>query len=141
MYTPRIIRTSFDWLDDDGAKLYAISASGANVEHGKFLARLGDVKSTRRLVWQVVPHFAIFHEGLAHAYLILAWWGNDNELFTSVSIETATAWVEDSNRYSFCIYDLEVFWEERQAFIDTMYCERPDLRTYRLRRRQDWLVR
>jgi len=65
---------------------------------------------------------------------VLAWWGNDNELFTSVSVKTALDWVEDSSRFSFCLWDLEVIWHERNYFIEFIYCSNPDLETYRTKR-------
>lgn len=59
---------------------------------------------------------------------------NDNELFTSVSVNTESGWVEDGSRYSFCVYDLEVFWQERNYFIQFMDCPLPDLSRYRAAR-------
>lgn len=138
-FGPRIVHTSPGWLDADGAKIYTISMADRAVDRVCFAERLSAVKRMRGIEWSRTPHFAIFHHGAAHLYLVLAWWGNDNELFTSVSVKTASGWVEQPDRYSFCIYDLEVMWEERQAYIDTMYCEHPDLCAYRVRRRQDWL--
>jgi len=67
-------------------------------------------------------------------YLVLAWWGNENELFTSVSAKTESGWVEDASRYSFCLWDLEVFWHERNYFIEHIYCANPNLQSYRARR-------
>ncbi len=67
-------------------------------------------------------------------YLVLAWWGNDNELFTSVSVQTASGWMEDPARYSFCVYDLEVIWQERNHFVESMDCAEPSLADYRARR-------
>ena len=59
---------------------------------------------------------------------------NDNELFTSVSVNTESGWVEDGSRYSFCVYDLEVFWQERNYFIQFLDCPLPDLDRYRAAR-------
>ncbi|MGN6789670.1 MAG: hypothetical protein ACTHJP_09095 [Rhodanobacteraceae bacterium] len=135
----RIVRTSPDWLDADGAKIYTISIADSTVDRVCFVERLGEVKRMRGIEWSRTPHFAIFHCGSTCLYLVLAWWGNDNELFTSVSVKTAAGWIEQPDRYSFCIYDLEVMWEERQVYIDTMYREHRDICAYRVRRRQDWL--
>jgi len=140
MYKPRTIRTSLDWQDPDGAKLYTISMRGGAVDHDLFLARLLDVKTSRNVPWAETPHFAIFHQG-ACCYLILSWWGNDNELFTSVSVLTDCGWVEQPSRYSFCLYDLEVFWDERNFYIETIYCKTPSLAAYRLSRRPEWIER
>jgi hypothetical protein len=128
-----------EWRDSDGAKLYTISVNEASVDQTPFMCRMDFVKSIRPVPWSQIPHFAIFHEGSAYRYLILCWWGNDNELFTSVSVLTDEGWVERPDRYSFCVYDLEVVWDERNAFIDTMDCKEPSLQCYQQRRRQEWL--
>jgi hypothetical protein len=62
------------------------------------------------------------------------WWGNDNELFTSVSARSSGDWVEDPRRYSFCLWDLEVFWFERNRYIELVYRSAPDLDAYRAAR-------
>jgi hypothetical protein len=65
---------------------------------------------------------------------VLAWWGNDNELFTSVSARSTQGWVEDPRRYSFCLWDLEVFWFERNRYVELVYRAAPDLDAYRAAR-------
>ncbi|WP_230474882.1 hypothetical protein [Dyella monticola] len=139
MYTPRFIRCSPLWNDEQGAKLYTISVMNAPVDMGPFLDRLVVVKADRDIDWAGTAHFAIFHQGIAFPYCVLCWWGNDNELFTSVSVRVGKGWVERPERYSFCLYDMEVFWVERTVYIETMYGEHPDLLAYRQALRQDWL--
>jgi hypothetical protein len=139
MFVPRTIRSSLDWQDANGAKLYTISADGSQVDQQPFLARLAEVKSSRPIVWDETPHFAIFHKGASFPYLILSWWGNDNELFNSVSVRMAEGWVEQPDRYSFCLYDMEIFWDERNFYIDTIDCQHPNLSSYRNKRRKAWL--
>lgn len=39
-------------------------------------------------------------------------------------------WVEDANKYSLCLYDLDILWNERNIYIDTIDCESPSLRQY-----------
>lgn len=132
LFRPRRIDSSPEWHDEDGVKLYTVSASGRAVARSAYLVRLAEIKETIAIDWTTTPAFAIFHDG-AHRlqYLVLAWWGNDNELLTSVSVREGERWVEDPRRYSFCLWDLEIFWAERAAFIDHLYCERPDLDAYR----------
>ncbi|HZP66082.1 MAG TPA: hypothetical protein VFB32_07215 [Rudaea sp.] len=137
-FQPRTVRTSPHWLDADGAKLYTISADGSAVDHFAFADRLAAVKAARDISWRDTAHFAIFHKGASLLYLVLCWWGNDNELFTSVSVRTGEGWVEQPERYSFCLYDLEIFWDERNTYVATMYCARPDIDEYRRRRRSEW---
>lgn len=92
------------------------------------------VKFARKVPWAATPHFIIFHQGESFPYLILAWWGNDNELFTSVSVRAGEGWVEQADKYSFCVYDLEVFWAERNIFIETFYSRTPSLERYQATR-------
>ena len=134
MFKPRRTRSRPDWLDEDDVKIYTISADNSEVDQGKYLRRLQAIKQTRSVDWPATPAFVIFHEGASCPYLVLAWWGNDNELFTSVSALVGSSWVEDPARFSFCLWDLEVMWFERNAFVKHVYCERPNLGAYRAAR-------
>jgi hypothetical protein len=134
MYHPRNICSDSSWLDADGIKIYTISAQQKTVDHGAYLPRLAEVKRSKSLDWSLLPAFVIFHDGASAQYLVLAWWGNDNELFTSVSVNTVSGWVEDPGRYSFCLWDLEVFWHERNFYIESIYCAQPDINSYREKR-------
>ncbi len=134
MFHPRKIESSAAWLDPDGIKVYTISVHGAPVNQTTYMARLSEVKKIKAVVWATTPAFVIFHDGSSMSYLVLAWWGNDNELFTSVSVKTASGWVESPSQYSFCVYDLEVFWQERNFFIEFVYCPSPNLQSYRAAR-------
>ena len=134
MYRPRRVESDPAWSDPDGIKIHTISARNLPVDQVPYLARLAEVKKRKAIPWASTPAFAIFHDGAGMAYLILAWWGNDNELFTSVSVQTGAGWVEDPEKYSFCIYDLEVIWRERNHFIEHIDCAIPDLEAYRAQR-------
>ena len=92
------------------------------------------------LALATTPAFAICHDGAGMQYLVLCYWGNDNELFTRVSVNLGGAWVEDPATYAFCLWDMEVMWAERAIFIDTLYSGNPDLAAYRARRPEAWLV-
>ena len=138
MYRPRTIRASSAWRDNDGAKIYTISADGSEVDRNAFSPRLQAIKASRSVKWGETAHFAIFHGGASMLYLILCWWGNDNELFTAVSVLTPDGWVEQPDRYSFCLYDLEVFWDERNHYIETIDCAQPSMSRYRERLRAEW---
>lgn len=131
MFNPRTIESHPAWQDADGIKLYTISAHARPVDRHLFEDRLQQVKAARHIDWTITPAFAILHDGASCLYLILAWWGNDNELFTSVSVQSPDGWMEDPARYSFCLFDLEVFWAERNFFIEHLYCSTPDIDRYR----------
>ncbi|MEL7086335.1 MAG: hypothetical protein AAGE92_08090 [Cyanobacteria bacterium P01_G01_bin.4] len=134
MFKPRRIETSPDWLDPDGIKLYTVSASGDDVAQSPYLSQLQYVKSQKRIDWPQTPAFVVFHDGTNAGYLVLAWWENDNELFTSVSVRESSSWVVDSDKYSFCLWDLEILWAERNIYIETMYSGSTDLDAYRRQR-------
>lgn len=134
MYQTRKIESDPSWQDEDGIKIYTISAQNRPVDHNAYLPRLAAVKQDKSVDWPSVPAFVIFHDGASCQYLVLAWWGNGNELFTSVSVNTASGWVEDPSQYSFCLWDLEVFWHERNCFVDQVYCSKPSLSGYRAMR-------
>ena len=134
MFKPRRIETSPTWRDSDGIKLYTVSATGEIVEHCPYLEQLQIIKAQKAIDWKCTPSFAIFHEGSNAQYLVLAWWGNDNELFTSVSVRESAGWLVDSDKYSFCLWDLEIFWTERNIYIETMYSGQPNLEDYRNQR-------
>ncbi|MEO0458820.1 MAG: hypothetical protein AAF152_19880 [Cyanobacteria bacterium P01_A01_bin.114] len=142
MFKPRRIETSPDWLDPDGVKLYTVSANGEAVLQPDYLAQLQTVKSQKQLDWEHIPAFAIFHEGANAQYLVLAWWRSENEMFTSVSVREQSSWVIDSDKYSFCLWDLEILWAERNIYIETMYSGKTDLAAYRYQRlsrsRETW---
>ncbi len=135
MFRPRKIESHRGWADPSGIKIYTISAKGQPVDQSPYLVRLAEAKRQKPVVdWSTVPSFAVFHDGASMAYLVLAWWGNDNELFTSVSVLTSSGWIEDPTRHSFCVYDLEIMWQERNYFIECIDCEKPDLEVYRAKR-------
>ncbi|MEM8808381.1 MAG: hypothetical protein AAGF01_20370 [Cyanobacteria bacterium P01_G01_bin.38] len=134
MFKPRRIETSPDWLDSDGIKLYTVSATGEAVVQPDYLTQLAIVKAQKQLAWKHIPAFVIFHEGANAQYLVLAWWGNNNELFTSVSVREQSGWIVDSDKYSFCLWDLEILWAERNIYIETMYSGQTDLEAYRYQR-------
>lgn len=131
MYQPRLTYPLANLHDPHHIKLYAICADSQEADPVPFQTRLAQVKAEWGLDWVNLPAFAIFHRGSSFLYLVLCWWGNDNELFNSVSVLTEQGWVEDPRRFSFCIYDLEVMWFERQAFIRHIDLPTPDLPAYR----------
>ncbi|KAF0095139.1 MAG: hypothetical protein E1N59_1185 [Puniceicoccaceae bacterium 5H] len=76
--------------------------------------------------------FAIAHpSSTGQPYLTLAWWGNGNELFIRVLVMNEKGkWVEDRDRHSFCVWDLEVIWFERNAFLECMLQPQPEAERY-----------
>ena len=131
MYIPRRIRTAQTPCDPDGVKLYTISARDDHVDETDFYEEMRRLKELGAIDWAHTAAFAILHEGVSALYLVLAWWGNDNELFTRVSVRASNEWVADPSKYSFCLWDLEVIWFERQSYIEHLYSGGRDLTNYR----------
>ncbi|CAM3855302.1 hypothetical protein VA7868_00094 [Vibrio aerogenes CECT 7868] len=132
MYRPRKVNGLEEWLDPDGIKIYTIAADGQPVVFQPFHQQLAVVKQSLDQDWEHTAAFVIFHRGAGNLhYLVLSWWDNDNELFTSVSVERDGVWHTDPTQYSFCLYDMEVMWRERNLYIDTMDCAEPSLEAYR----------
>jgi hypothetical protein len=130
MYQPRKISSLSPGSDADGLKLYTISASGAEVDTSGYREQLECIKKQKGLD-SSLPGFAIMHDGAGCEYLIVGWWRNDNELFVSVSAKKTNVWVEDATKHSFCLWDLEILWHERNSFIRHLYSGAPDLEAYR----------
>jgi hypothetical protein len=121
-------------LDTDGIKVYGISPSGQPVDFSHYASQLQAMKNARSVAWAKTPAFAICHDGATARYLTLGWWGNENEMFIAVAADDGSGWVEDTSRYSFCLWDMEVMWHERNAFVVDMYGATPNLETYRANR-------
>lgn len=66
--------------------------------------------------------FVILHRGTSMDYLVISYWGNENENFINVFVCDefgAHAWHKDE-QYSCCVWDLEVIDLERRLFISTV---------------------
>ena len=131
MYSPRLIRNAQTPSDSDGLKLYTISAHDTPLDERPFYEEMLRLKGLCAVDWARTAAFAIFHEGASALYLVLAWWGNENELFSRVSVRESAAWDAEPNRYSFCLWDMEIMWFERQSFIRHLYSGDPNLANYR----------
>jgi hypothetical protein len=105
-------------------KSYRITAGGApfrkeHFEEGLSLAfssLLTPARSGRR------PGlgFVIAHQGKDLDYIVLSWWDRENELPTRVFVRDDTGWRPARQDESFCVWDLEIIWHERQSYIRTL---------------------
>jgi nicotinamidase-related amidase len=131
MFTPRLTRAIPHPHDPDGVKIYTISADGTDLEAAPFFSQLQLLKSERQLDWASTPAFAIFHKDAGQLHLVLAWWQNGHELLSSVSVRNGDRWVQDPTRYSFDLWDLEIFWYERNSFMRHLCSGSANLAGYR----------
>jgi hypothetical protein len=64
--------------------------------------------------------FVIAHRGRGIDYVVLSWWDRENELPTRVFAGTGGEWRVARGGESFCVWDLEVLWREREAYVQTV---------------------
>ncbi len=78
----------------------------------------------------------IAHPGAGWRYVVLGWWENENELITRTVVQPMAggAWRAGGDRHSFCVWDMEVLWFERGAWIETMLNGSPSAESYLARR-------
>jgi hypothetical protein len=107
-------------------KQYAIAYSGP--------FRADDFADGLRLAFEALPTpavsadrpgvgFAIAHQGNGADYVVLGWWDRENELPLRVFVRPQTPdgqWRPARSSESVCVWDLEVIWFERQAYVQTV---------------------
>lgn len=65
--------------------------------------------------------FVIAHQGATGDYVVLAWWDNENELPVRVLVRRPGGqWRNAETTESVCVWDLEIIWHERQAWVETV---------------------
>lgn len=71
--------------------------------------------------------FVIMHQGRGVHYLVLNWWDNENEYFCRVFVkgfDEGETWRAASDGESSCVWDLEIIWFERNAFVEHVLSRR-----------------
>jgi hypothetical protein len=65
--------------------------------------------------------FIIAHQGATGDDVVLAWWDHENELPVRVLVRRqGEPWRAAEDTESVCVWDLEIFWHERQAWVETV---------------------
>lgn len=67
--------------------------------------------------------FLIAHQGQTGNYVVLGWWDRENELPTRVFVSPdgrPGSWRSNREDESFCVWDLEIMWAEREAYVATV---------------------
>ena len=67
--------------------------------------------------------FVIAHQGNGADYVVLGWWDRENELPLKVLVRPQSPngqWRPARGGESVCVWDLEVIWFERQAYVQTV---------------------
>lgn len=105
-------------------KLYSIVHDGgppdlAEFEDGIGLAT-GELPLPAATAERPGAGFVIAHRGRSALYVVLGWWDRENELPLRVWIRPAEGgggWRPAEGGESFCVWDLEVLWFEREAYV------------------------
>lgn len=66
--------------------------------------------------------FVIAHQGKTGDYVVLGWWDGENELPINVFIRDNRGW-RVAQGESFCVWDLEIIWYEREAYVTSILKE------------------
>jgi hypothetical protein len=131
------LRPHRDWR----IKIYTITEPGCAIRWEAFTPGM-------RLAFETLPDPAaapgrpgiallLAHTSKLGLYCVLTWWSRENELPTRVFVKPPGAdWRPANATESFCVWDLEVLWQERQLYVETVlrgsdltsasseYCER-----------------
>ena len=104
-------------------KAYAVACQGRAFDQGRFEPAIAEL--SQRLP---IPSsdsgcpgvgFLILHQGLTADYAILAWWDQQNELPIHVLVNDSTGWRAANAHESFCVYEMEILWFERNLWVST----------------------
>ncbi len=79
--------------------------------------------------------FMIAHQGRDRCFLPVFWWDQENELRQLVYVRgfgEDDSWQPARNGESFCVWDMEVMWFEREAFVNAIlsHPDAPDVEGY-----------
>lgn len=130
-YRDRVVRAC-GLLEHEGWRLkrFDVSVDGHLPEEAfapgveMALARLPQpaVSAARGGVGALIRHLGRGAGGEDALYVVLLWWDNRNEMITRVFVRDDSGgapggWIDGYERYSFCVWDLEVMWREREAYV------------------------
>ena len=127
-YAPRPIHPD-GLLETGGWRLkgYAITLPDAEVDPSDFTSgvalALESLPEPARADGRPALGILIAHEGRDARYVVLAWWDRENELPTRVFVSPASEggeWRPARDGESFCVWDMQVLWFEREAYVETM---------------------
>ena len=65
----------------------------------------------------------IAHQGRGCNYVVLGWWDRENELPLRIFVNNEVSpqgWRQNDGSESICVWDLEIIWKEREAYVATV---------------------
>ena len=126
-------------LDDWRIKIYGIHLVGESLDwsvHEVGMATAWDeLPRPGTAAGRLGLGFVIAHQGRGVHYLTLAWWDNENELCQRLFMRTmdlGDAWRPARAGEGLCVWDLQVVWFEREAYVDCVlrHPTAPDIAAY-----------
>jgi hypothetical protein len=131
-FAPRRVR-SHGTRETNGwrLKVYSISYDGGPPDWSVFTPALALVDAALPTPAQASGRaglgFVIAHSGRGMWYTVLCWWDRENELPIRVWVaeqnDAAPTWRAARESESVCVWDLDVIWQERQAYVETILAE------------------
>lgn len=127
-FLPRPIRV-LDPLEADGWQLkrYVVTLPGEALEAAASAEISATVLAALPLPARTCERpgigFLIHHQGRGMHHAVLAWWERENELFTRVWLRprgSAEGWEAATSGETACVWDLQIFSRERDAYVETM---------------------
>jgi len=128
-YVPRRIRShgirqSGDWR----LKVYSVVLDGSEPDWGVFepaiALALDALPSPAKAPGRPALGFLIAHTGRGMWYAVLCWWDRENELPIRLWVAEQDGgpprWRPARASESVCVWDLDIIWHERQAWVATL---------------------
>ena len=111
-------------------KLYSIVHDASGFEPGPFEEGLrmavNDVLQPNPARGTPGVGFIILHRGRFAKYLVVCCWSLENELPTRVYVEDERGWRTARPSEGVCVWDLQILWFERCAYVETILGGRTD---------------
>lgn len=139
-YVPRPV--TVDGVTESGPfrlKKYHLHSQAVTYDSGVFALGLHHACTTlRESLEEGTPGigFVIHHQGARMGqpvhYIVLGIWFNKNELrlTTFGSEDNGATWLSDPQKYAPCVWDHEIVWHERNAYVRHVMNGAPDLEAY-----------
>lgn len=110
-------------------KRYAVAPAGIVFDQSRFAAAERDLAAQLPAVdaprGRPGAAILILHQGATADYAVMSWWDRENEMPTRVWTRPSGVWAPAADDESFCVWDLELLWFERNAWIETVLAGGP----------------
>ena len=113
-------------------KAYSVCPEGQTFDEERFTGgvelALKALPRPARTSERVGAGFLMQHQGNGIDYAVVAWWDRENELPIKVFVcdqPGTNDWRPAGGSESICVWDLEVIWAERNAYVQTVLASTP----------------